>query len=75
VFASPEQAMAYRYARHVRADCVAFRQIVKLYLDAIAIPNDIGFDVGRKEQATETLLAVANRWTDHHEFDEEWTRP
>jgi hypothetical protein len=57
--------MAHRYAGHVRRDCVAFRRIVSLYLEPSASPS-------AKRALRSAMLAVANRWSDHHDFRDEW---
>lgn len=59
--------MAHRYAKHVRRDCIVFRHIVLLYLEFLG-------DVDAGAVAEDALLAVANRWSDHREFRDEWRR-
>jgi len=68
----PAGPMAHRYAAAVRADMVAFRQIVAQYCEAHAIPLDIGLDLGRKLQALKAVQAIANRFADHPDFRDEW---
>lgn len=65
---NPEQAMAYRYARHVRRDCVAFRRILATYAEFV---NEVGF-LEQREAYTSPVLAIANRWADHYDFRAEW---
>lgn len=71
--------MAHRYAKHVRRDCVVFRRQVLAYLQAKARseawednrddPAELsGIVVGLRR----ALLQVANRWSDHREFRDEW---
>jgi hypothetical protein len=67
VYDLPAGPVAYRYAKHVRADCVAFRQIVALYVEPCASPS-------AKRALRDAVLAVANRWADHREFQTEWWR-
>lgn len=63
LYDQPGGAMAHRYAKHVRADCVVFRQIVAAYLGAT--------HTGRPGLHA-ALLLVANRWSEHREFDDAW---
>lgn len=64
-FKNPEQAMAYRYAGHVRRDCVAFRRIVERYVLAVQAGDDV-------VELTAVMLIIANRWSDQQDFREEW---
>lgn len=59
------QPMAYRYAKHVRRDMVAFRKILTTYAEHhndVETGGVIGF----------VVLAIANRWDDHHDFERGW---
>jgi hypothetical protein len=61
--------IAHRYAKHMREDCVVFRQIVELYLQGQEIPEgDYDWSLG----AELAVRAIACRWDDHPEFDEQW---
>lgn len=75
---APAGPMAHRYAKHVRRDMVVFRKIVVAYLDAAAkdqqatdsYAHDYWQDFGLGLRAA--VLAIADRWSDHHEFREQW---
>lgn len=82
VYDLPAGPVAYRYAKHVRADCVAFRMQVALYLEAASewrrvaetdevVPNPERV-LGRVVALHAAVLAVAMRWADHREFQAEW---
>lgn len=60
----PAGPMAHRYAKHVRRDCIVFRQIVAEYLADEDEVRRWAFGVAVKR--------IANRWSDHREFDETW---
>jgi hypothetical protein len=74
----PHGAVAHRYAGKVRADMVAFRRIVALYVDAVAAINDA--EGGSEREAKEdqalglqlAVAAVALRWSDHPDFRDDW---
>lgn len=66
--ASLGDAIAYRYARYVRADCVVYRQIVVTYVDAMQ--SDLTYEV--RTALRWPVLMIANRWADHPEFRDEW---
>jgi hypothetical protein len=67
LYDEPGGAMAHRYAKHVRKDCVVFRRIAQVYLDYAS-------DVDAGSVAESAMLAVANRWADHPDFDPDWRR-
>jgi hypothetical protein len=75
---APAGPMAHRYAKHVRKNCVVFRQIVAAYLDSLlkakdaedSYGHDYWQDVGQGLRTA--VLAIANRWSDHREFLPEW---
>lgn len=54
--------IAHRYAGYVRQDMVAFRHIVALYCAP---------DAARSELRP-AMLALANRWSGHYDFRDEW---
>jgi hypothetical protein len=76
LYDQPGGAMAHRYAKHVRADCVVFRQIVLRYCEFVSeIPNVADSDWyyhGQFEEIATVMKILANRWSDHREFDEAW---
>ena len=63
----------YRYAKHVRDDCVAFRKITNRYVIACGKSGDdwVWVAVGLRWAVKE----IANRWSGHHEFQELWRLP
>lgn len=79
MYDEPAGAMAHRYAKHVRQDCVVFRQIVAAYLDSLLKAQEAEDTYGHDywEDVAQGLrtavLAIANRWSDHHEFLPEWS--
>lgn len=87
LYDQPGGAMAHRYAKHIRTDCVVFRQIVAEYLAAMQrhakcmeqidsggpVDEDLSFVHGADRGLYLAVLAVANRWLDHREFQPEWT--
>lgn len=69
--------MAYRYARHMRADCVVFRRIAVQYLDAAGKYREssgktLVYATAAVNQAIAAMYLVANRWSDHPDFNEAW---
>lgn len=71
--------IAHRYAKQVRRDCVAFRRIVERYLLARLDMATAGSDRGSRLVANAQLAAwewsmfiLANRWSDHPDFRDEW---
>lgn len=77
LYDEPGGAMAHRYAKHVRADCVVFRQIVAEYCTELAEQTEAFPDHGitafaRAMGLRYAVLAVANRWSDHRDFEPEW---
>ena len=62
---SPGDAAAYRYAKHVRDDCVVFRKIVAQYVEPSASPS-------AKRALRLAVVSLAERWSDHHDFQESW---
>ena len=58
MYDEPAGAMAHRYAKKVRADMVTFRRIVLLH----CVHGDLH----------DAVRAIAGRWSDHHEFRDEW---
>jgi hypothetical protein len=75
----PAGPMAHRYAKHVRRDCIVFRQIVLAYLQAHDRAETCEEDHDDSAELSgvmiglrQAVLAVANRWSDHREFDPGW---
>jgi hypothetical protein len=70
------QPMAYRYAKHVRRDMVAFRRIAAeycdLFTDAQNGPTWSELYAALLDGIKGAMTVVANRWDDHHDFQEEW---
>jgi hypothetical protein len=80
-YSEPAGPMAHRYAAKVRADCVAFRRIVLLYVEAMAAVEAADNPPDR-EAAEERALglrlavsAVAARWSNRHGYKVEWSVP
>jgi hypothetical protein len=78
VYDQPAGPMAHRYAKHVRRDCVVYRRIVAAYCTAkTGVPEIEDEEDGKA--AWDRMIGlriavktVANRWSDHHEFRDEW---
>lgn len=64
--------MAHRYAGHVRRDMVAFRRIAELYCEARWTNYDDGYQQGASAYMESAMLILANRFSDHPDFREEW---
>jgi hypothetical protein len=70
--------MAHRYAKSVRDDMVVFRRIVALYVEAMAAVEaaeddyDRNAEEGRALGLRQAVAAIANRWSWHPEFKDEW---
>lgn len=72
-----DQPMAHRYAGYVRRDCVAFRRILAEYCTELAEQTAAFPDQGitafaRAMGLRYAVLAIANRWSDHPNFLDEW---
>jgi hypothetical protein len=78
LYDQPGGAMAHRYAKHVRADCVVFRRITMWYLRARQELDEAEHPAARSALGlkhagiSEAMREVACRWSDHREFDEAW---
>jgi hypothetical protein len=76
VYDQPAGPMAHRYAGHVRKDCVVFRRIVAEYCGfAREVQNAADSDWyyrGQFEGITLAVKAIANRWSGHPDFRDEW---
>ena len=70
------QPLAYRYAKKVRDDMIPYRRIAAEYCDAVHDENDprelAEWWAGYLEGMKGSMTAVANRWDDHHDFQETW---
>lgn len=78
MYDEPAGPMAHRYAKYVRQDMVAFRRVVVEYVAAVDRYHNAE-DVLHVPAAMDwaralyrAVLAVASRWSDHHEFRDEW---
>ncbi len=63
-------AIAYRYAGYVRHDMVAFRRVVRLYVDCAE--STWPADALRAAALRPAIQAFAMRWEQHDDFREEW---
>lgn len=74
VYALAAGPIAHRYAKHVRDDCVVFRQIVAAYLKALAITEGPDAQQARIEAAAlrRAVMAIAERWWHHPTFRDDW---
>jgi len=76
--AKSRDVVAYRYAGYVRRDMATYRRIVKRYCDVKteweSSPNqDERQVIGVFSAAlAEAVREIAMRWSDHHEFRDEW---
>lgn len=74
----PAGPMAHRYAKGVRRDMVVFRRVVAAYLawltEECEAKENGASDLwtAHRNGLWVALLATANRWADHPEFDERW---
>lgn len=71
-------AAAHRYAAKVREDMVAFRRIVKLYVEAVAAVEaaEDGYVNDAEEDRAfglrQAVAILAMRWEQHPEFRDDW---
>lgn len=76
-YSRPGGAMTHRYAGNVRRDMVAFRRIVAEYCLELAEQTATFPDHGvtafaRAMGLRYAVLAIANRFADHPDFEPEW---
>lgn len=74
----PAEAMAHRYAKGVRRDMVVFRRIVAEYLAEVERVRANREEAGASARGYGIRVAVralAERWSDHPEFDKRWELP
>lgn len=73
----PAGPMAHRYAKHVRRDMVVFRRILVRYCEVRRRWESADGYIRTGEDPLHGALAeavrcIAMRWSDHHEFHDEW---
>lgn len=72
----PAGPIAYRYAQGMRRDMVAFRRIVAEYcrfVDEVEAPvGRMDWYEGQQEALRGAVVVIANRFTDHPDFRDEW---
>lgn len=75
----PAGPIAYRYAKGVRADMVAFRRIVQRYVEASEALDAAEHPAKRSALGlfhagiSEAMREVACRWSAHPDFDQAWS--
>ena len=73
-----EQPVAYRYAKNIREDCIAFRRIAAAYCEAKAEWESCDSQAGRHDRGlfsaglAEAVREIARRWSGHADFRDEW---
>jgi hypothetical protein len=72
VYGQPAGPIAHRYAAAVRRDMAVFRNIVDLYIDAERNQDGDGFQAGAQRYMESAMLVLANRFSDHPDFRDEW---
>lgn len=75
-YTKPAGPIAHRYATEMRRDMVAFRRIVAEYcrfVEEVERPVDrMDWYEGQLEALRGVVVALANRFSDHPDFRDEW---